>query len=64
MGNMHNNKIVNSAIVRVAHTVGEPVTKITDNDFVDSPEVSVKELNSDKQNTAILSGNAYSTSKN
>ena len=62
--NMHDNEIVESAVVNVAHTVGEPVTVIENNNFIDSPKITVKELNSDKENTAILSGNAYTSSNN
>ena len=59
--NMHDNQIFDSAVIKVEHTVGEPVTTIIDNGFVNTPEIAVVELNSDKTNTAILTGNAYST---
>ena len=41
----------------INHTVGEPVTKVNKNTFVGIELPIVTELNSDKENTADLSGN-------
>jgi poly(beta-D-mannuronate) lyase len=57
--NISKNKFSHSPGILVRHTVGEPVTTIVDNLFVDTPEVSVDELNSGKKNTAMLSENTY-----
>lgn len=51
------NKFVESNHIRVEHTVGEPVTKITGNIFEKAGKVMVKELYSLKKNTAIIEGN-------
>jgi len=61
---IENNKINNSPAVTVFHTVGEPVTKVLNNKFKDTPAIYVEELNSDKENTAIISGNRFSGSGN
>ncbi|RBP49719.1 polysaccharide lyase 6 family protein [Arenicella xantha] len=61
VSNVHDNKIVGSPNITVKHTVGEPVTKIVNNRFIDTPEITVTELNSDKKNTAIISDNSYTT---
>lgn len=58
------NKISNSPAITVMHTVGEPVTKITNNQFIDTPEIIVKELNSDKRDTAELSDNTFEQGQN
>ena len=55
------NSISNSAVVKIEHTVGEPVTKILDNTFINTSKVEIEELYSDKENTAILSNNVYQT---
>ncbi|HIC36165.1 MAG TPA: DUF4957 domain-containing protein [Candidatus Marinimicrobia bacterium] len=59
VSDIQNNRFVASSAIKVFHTVGEPVTKITNNQFIDTPKIAVRELNSDKQNTALLSGNDY-----
>ena len=59
---IENNKIENSPAITVNHTVGEPVTRVLNNKFKNTPQVSVEELNSDKENTAILEGNRFSGS--
>jgi poly(beta-D-mannuronate) lyase len=43
--------------IKINHTVGEPVTKITGNRFVGTALPTVVELNSDKENTAVISDN-------
>ena len=60
---IENNKINNSPAITVFHTVGEPVTKVLNNKFKDTPAIFVEELNSDKENTAIISGNRFSGSE-
>ncbi|MBX2847531.1 MAG: polysaccharide lyase 6 family protein [Acidiferrobacterales bacterium] len=57
--NIANNEFVESPAIYVNHTVGEPVTRINNNSFVSTPDVQVQELNSDKENTAILSDNIF-----
>jgi poly(beta-D-mannuronate) lyase len=64
VASISNNEFANSSGIAVMHTVGEPVTSITNNKFVNTPAVIVKELNSDKSNTAELSDNFYKQSQN
>jgi len=64
VADISNNVFEQSAGVAVEHTVAEPVTKITNNNFSATPEPSVVELNSDKQNTATITGNSYKKAKN
>jgi len=59
VADISNNLFEQSAGIAVAHTVAEPVTAIRDNRFADTPAPTVVELNSDKQNTATISGNNY-----
>lgn len=54
---INNNKIENSAPIKVFHTVGEPVTKIFNNTFTNTPDVFVQELYSRKENTALIYDN-------
>lgn len=61
---IQNNKFIDSPAIAVLHTVGEPVTQITNNEFFNTPEITISELNSDKQDTAIISGNTYKTAQN
>lgn len=63
VSNIQNNIIVGSTATTVRHTVGEPVTQIINNQFIDTPEIKLSELNSDKQDTANLSGNVYKQTK-
>lgn len=56
---IRNNSFNDSPAIRVLHTVGEPVTKINNNQFVKTGNPSIKELNSDKQNTAMITGNTF-----
>ena len=56
---IENNSIQDSPAIKVFHTVGEPVTEISNNEFSNTPQVYVEELNSEKENTAILSGNRF-----
>ena len=53
------NKFIETPAIRVLHTVGEPVTKVVENAFVDTDKIVIHELNSDKTNTAHLSGNTH-----
>ena len=59
VSDVHQNRFENTAGIRVFHTVGEPVTRITDNGFVQTPKVSVVELNSDQIDTAHIANNHY-----
>ncbi len=54
-----NNSIANSQVVKLMHSVGEPVTKITENTFVSSGAPLVVELVSKKSNTAIIKNNSF-----
>lgn len=51
------NKLMNSAPVNIEHTVGEPVTKITDNSFINTLTPKIVELRSNGPHTAILKNN-------
>ena len=61
---IENNAITDSAAITVFHTVGEPVTRVINNEFVDTPQIFVEELNSDKENTALIFENQFSESSN
>ena len=52
-----NNTFVNSAKFVINHTVGEPKTKIKKNSFTKTASPAVNELNSDLENTAMISDN-------
>jgi len=64
VADISNNKFKQSAGIAVVHTVAEPVTAITDNEFSETAAPTVVELNSDKENTATISGNSYKQEKN
>ncbi|MGI9345294.1 MAG: chondroitinase-B domain-containing protein [Gammaproteobacteria bacterium] len=51
------NNISDVAAFRINHTVGEPKTKITDNQFANTPPFQIAELNSLKKDTALLKNN-------
>ena len=51
------NTLVKSAPVVINHTVGEPRTRVLENRFDGQGYIEVKALNSQKQNTALVSGN-------
>ncbi len=51
------NVFKNSAPIKINHTVGEPVTKVVDNTMSSSSLPVVKELNSEKENTATIRDN-------
>jgi len=58
-----NNKFSNSFPIRVRHTVGDPVTKITANNFSNTPLPEVLEFHFvDKQHTALVQGNTHTKS--
>ena len=46
-----------SAPLVINHTVGEPRTRIVKNQFDEMGYLQIKELNSQKQNTAVVDGN-------
>ena len=52
-----NNKLIDSREIKVEHTVGEPVTSITDNQFINTPAPNVKELIAAGAHTATLDNN-------
>ena len=51
------NKWDQSAHVVINHTVGEPRTRIVNNQFDEAGYLQIRELNSQKQNTAVVDGN-------
>jgi poly(beta-D-mannuronate) lyase len=51
------NTVIKSAPLVINHTVGEPRTRVVVNRFDGQGYVEVKELNSQKKNTALVSGN-------
>jgi len=57
--NISQNQLTDSAPIIVRHTVGEPITTITDNDFTNTPVIDVAELFSKQVNTAMLARNRY-----
>ncbi len=63
VADVENNTFTDSLPLKVEHTVSEPVTKIFGNKFVDSGAPSVEELNSDKENTAMMKNNSVVTTK-
>lgn len=52
-----NNTFSDARPLLIDHTVGEPKTQILNNDFGGTAAPRIRELNSDAENTAILSGN-------
>ena len=53
------NNVASSAPLRVVHTVGTPSTTISDNQFADTPDMLLEELNYDGPHRASLSGNVF-----
>jgi len=51
------NVFEHGAGLRIEHTVGEPVTYVTNNRLVQTPKIAVKELRSSGQHTATLLNN-------
>ena len=58
VANINGNTINKSPAIKIIHTVGEPVTRIINNEFVGVGMPTVEELNSDKDNTAIIQSNS------
>ena len=56
---IQHSSIVDSQVVKLMHTVGEPVTNISNNAFVASAEPVVVELISKKKNTATIKNNSF-----
>ncbi len=54
---MSGNVISGSKPIKINHTVGEPKTKISGNTFIAMPQIEVKELNSEFENTAVIENN-------
>jgi len=54
---LEDNTFKDARPVVINHTVGEPKTRLLKNNFGGSASPHVRELNSDEENTAILSGN-------
>ena len=61
--NIANNELNNSAPVKVEHTVGEPVTAITNNLFKDTSAPQVEELRMPGPHTATLQNNRIMASE-
>ena len=56
---IENNRFADSSVIKINHTVGEPVTRIFKNRFSATPAPQVMELNSDKENTAVIGNNYF-----
>ena len=54
---LEGNRFKEARPVIIDHTVGEPKTRIIENDFGGSAAPRILELNSDEENTAMLEGN-------
>ena len=55
---IENNKFINSPAIKVAHTVGDPVTRIVGNTFSGTPVPEVAELfYTEKEHTAVIRDN-------
>ncbi|WGO99274.1 polysaccharide lyase 6 family protein [Saccharophagus degradans] len=54
-----NNKWLDSKPVIIEHTVGEPVTSVVDNTFVNTAKLDLQELYSKKPTTAVIKNNTY-----
>ena len=57
--NIKKNNLLQSPGIKIAHTVGEPITRVINNQFVDTDKINIKELNSSEINTAFLQDNKY-----
>ena len=53
------NNLASSAPLRVVHTVGTPSTTIRGNQFTETPDMLLEELNYDGPHRATLSGNVF-----
>lgn len=56
---VNDNTFTNTAPIVVNHTVGEPITKIENNQFVNTKELSIEELNFPGSHTAKVHNNTY-----
>ncbi|MEP4051153.1 MAG: polysaccharide lyase 6 family protein [Litorimonas sp.] len=54
---LEGNTFTDARPIVIDHTVGEPKTRLLNNNFGSSATPRIRELNSDEENTAILSGN-------
>ncbi|XQW87020.1 polysaccharide lyase 6 family protein [Thalassotalea piscium] len=59
VGTVQDNTFNNSNIIRVEHTVGEPITHINGNTFIKTDKPSVIELKAKGPHTADVSNNQY-----
>lgn len=59
LSNIYDNQFTDSQPIVLRHTVGEPVTKIFDNQFIATGAPTVVELNSEKENTAHIYDNVF-----
>ncbi|WP_158966415.1 polysaccharide lyase 6 family protein [Paraglaciecola sp. L3A3] len=55
--NLSENQFFDSAPIKIEHTVGEPITEITDNDFSKTPAPEILELTVSGPHTAKLKNN-------
>lgn len=55
--NIDSNEFLDSLPITIEHTVGQPVTKLTENVFTDTPGPSIQELNAKGPHTAQLTNN-------
>ncbi len=56
---INNNQFLETLPISIKHTVGEPVTVVSNNLFKDTSQPLVRELNSDKTNTAKIDNNSF-----
>ncbi|WP_421133761.1 polysaccharide lyase 6 family protein [Alteromonas sp. A079] len=54
---VESNEFIQSAPLIIDHTVGEPITSVTDNTFTSTPTIQIQELHAEGPHTAILKNN-------
>ncbi|MEP5569171.1 MAG: polysaccharide lyase 6 family protein [Halioglobus sp.] len=64
VASIENNVFSDSAPIKVMHTVAEPITRIANNTFAGTASPEVVELNSHKENTAVIEANTVKASRN
>ncbi|WP_108788384.1 chondroitinase-B domain-containing protein [Erythrobacter sp. Alg231-14] len=59
IANVTGNQVAGSAPFRIVHTVGTPITAVTGNQFAETGELVLEELNFDGPHRADVSGNVF-----
>lgn len=59
VADIEDNTFTRSAPIKISHTVAEPVTQIVNNTFAATTKPEVRELHSEKENTALIRDNKY-----